>query len=125
MTVRGWSRELRWPPNVPTGTHITADLAIRFEQAFESTADTWLRLQTAYDLAQARKPACDISASNARSVPRFCRTRLTCSSVQHLCAILLMDTPVHSRGFRYDRTSVPTADGLCNHAIHCRVRRSL
>lgn len=39
---------------------ITADLAIRFEQAFGSTADTWLRLQNAYDLAQARKSACDI-----------------------------------------------------------------
>ena len=39
---------------------ITADLAIRFEQAFGSTADTWLRLQNAYDLAQARKTACEI-----------------------------------------------------------------
>ena len=39
---------------------ITADLAIRFEQAFGSTADTWLRLQNTYDLAQARKTACDI-----------------------------------------------------------------
>ncbi|MCY4619407.1 MAG: HigA family addiction module antitoxin [Chloroflexi bacterium] len=39
---------------------ITADLAIRFEQAFGSTADTWLRLQNTYDLAKARKTACDI-----------------------------------------------------------------
>ena len=39
---------------------ITADLAIRFEQAFGSTADTWLRLQNAYDLAQARKTGCEI-----------------------------------------------------------------
>ena len=39
---------------------ITADLAVRFEQAFGSTADTWLRLQNAYDLAKARKPACEI-----------------------------------------------------------------
>ncbi len=42
-------------------TPITADLAIRFEQAFGSTADTWLRLQNAYDLAQARKAGCKIS----------------------------------------------------------------
>ena len=39
---------------------ITADLAIRFEQAFGSTANTWLRLQNTYDLAQARKTACEI-----------------------------------------------------------------
>ena len=39
---------------------ITADLAIRFEMAFGSTAETWLRLQNAYDLAQARKSACNI-----------------------------------------------------------------
>lgn len=39
---------------------ITADLAVRFEQAFGSTADTWLRLQNAYDLAQARQTGCEI-----------------------------------------------------------------
>ena len=39
---------------------INADLAIRFEQAFGSTADTWLRLQNAYDLAQVRKTGCGI-----------------------------------------------------------------
>ena len=39
---------------------ITADLAIRFERAFGSTADTWLRLQAAYDLAQARKFSCKV-----------------------------------------------------------------
>ena len=39
---------------------ITADMAIRFEMAFGSTADAWLRMQAAYDLAQARKTACDI-----------------------------------------------------------------
>ena len=39
---------------------ITADMAIRFEMAFGSTADFWLRLQSAYDLAQARKSGCDI-----------------------------------------------------------------
>ncbi len=39
---------------------ITADLAVRFGQAFDGTADIWLRLKNAYDLAQARKSACDI-----------------------------------------------------------------
>ncbi len=39
---------------------ITADIAIRFEMAFGSTADFWLRLQAAHDLAQARKTACEI-----------------------------------------------------------------
>ena len=36
---------------------ITADMAIRFEQAFGSTADAWLRMQAAHDLAQARTNA--------------------------------------------------------------------
>ena len=39
---------------------ITADMAIRFEMAFGSTADHWLRMQAAHDLAQARKIACNI-----------------------------------------------------------------
>jgi addiction module HigA family antidote len=34
---------------------ISADMAIRFEKAGWSNADHWLRLQTAYDLAQARQ----------------------------------------------------------------------
>ncbi len=37
-----------------------ADLAVRFEIAFGSTADTWLVLQNAYDLAQVRKAGCEI-----------------------------------------------------------------
>ena len=36
---------------------ITADMAVRFEQAFGSTADAWLRMQAAHDLAQARECA--------------------------------------------------------------------
>ena len=34
---------------------ITADMAIRFEQAFGSTADAWLRMQAAHDLDKARQ----------------------------------------------------------------------
>ena len=34
---------------------ISPDMAIRLEKAGWSTADHWLRLQTAYELAQARK----------------------------------------------------------------------
>jgi len=34
---------------------ISPEMAIRLEKAFGSTADAWLRLQAAYDLAQARK----------------------------------------------------------------------
>lgn len=34
---------------------LSADMAIRFEKAFGVKADTLLRMQTAYDLAQARK----------------------------------------------------------------------
>ena len=33
---------------------ISPDMAIRLEKAFGSSADVWLRMQAAYDLAQAR-----------------------------------------------------------------------
>jgi addiction module HigA family antidote len=33
---------------------ISPDMAIRLEKAFGSSADIWLRMQSAYDLAQAR-----------------------------------------------------------------------
>ena len=36
---------------------VSPEMAIRLEKAGWSTADAWLRLQTAYDLAQARKGA--------------------------------------------------------------------
>lgn len=34
---------------------ISPEMAIRLEKAFGSTADTWLGMQAAYDLAQARQ----------------------------------------------------------------------
>jgi addiction module HigA family antidote len=34
---------------------ISADMAIRLDKAFGGDAETWLRLQVAYDLAQARQ----------------------------------------------------------------------
>jgi len=44
--------------NVIAGrSSITPEMAIRFEKAFGSTADTWLRMQVNYDLAQVRKHA--------------------------------------------------------------------
>lgn len=39
---------------------ISPDMAIRLEKAGWSNADHWLRLQTAYDLAQARQHQRDI-----------------------------------------------------------------
>ncbi len=39
---------------------ISPVMAIRLETAFGSTADTWLRMQAAHDLAQARKREKDI-----------------------------------------------------------------
>lgn len=39
---------------------LSADMAIRFEKAFGVRADTLLRMQTAYELAQARKHEGDI-----------------------------------------------------------------
>src|ERR1700683_1008171 len=34
---------------------VTPEMALRFEKAFGASADMWLRMQAAYDLAQARK----------------------------------------------------------------------
>src|SRR5579863_7398303 len=44
--------------NGPAG--ISPEMAIRLEKAGWSNADHWMRLQTAYDLAQARKHERDI-----------------------------------------------------------------
>lgn len=41
--------------NVISGkSAITAEMAVRLEQGIGSTADTWVRMQAAYDLAQVR-----------------------------------------------------------------------
>lgn len=42
---------------------ISAEMAIRLDKAFGGGADTWFRLQAAYDLAQAMKRADDIRVS--------------------------------------------------------------
>ena len=39
---------------------VTPEMAIRFEKAFGSTADTWLRMQANHDLAQARRQASEM-----------------------------------------------------------------
>ncbi len=42
--------------NVIAGrSSVTPEMAIRFEKAFGSTADTWLRMQMNYDLAELRR----------------------------------------------------------------------
>jgi addiction module HigA family antidote len=47
--------------NIVTGkSGISAEMAIRLTKAFGSTEDTWLAMQMAYDLAQARKTASKI-----------------------------------------------------------------
>jgi antitoxin HigA-1 len=46
---------------------LTADMAIRFEKAFGVRAETLLRMQTTYDLAQARANEGDITVG--RLVP--------------------------------------------------------
>lgn len=47
--------------NVLTGKcAITPDMAVRLEQGIGGTAEGWLRLQAAYDLAQVRQRAADI-----------------------------------------------------------------
>ena len=39
---------------------LSPEMAIRLDKAFGGTADAWLALQTAYDLAQARRSAKNI-----------------------------------------------------------------
>jgi addiction module HigA family antidote len=42
--------------NVTQGrSAVSPQMALRFEQAFGGSADMWLRMQAAYDLAQARR----------------------------------------------------------------------
>ncbi|MGA8573487.1 MAG: HigA family addiction module antitoxin [Desulfobaccales bacterium] len=47
--------------NVVAGrSSVTPEMAIRFEKAFGGTADTWLKMQANYDLAQMRQRASGI-----------------------------------------------------------------
>lgn len=41
-------------------SRVTPEMAVRFEKAFGSTADTWLRMQMNYDLAQIGQRASSI-----------------------------------------------------------------
>ena len=47
---------------------ITPEMAVRLEKAFGGSADTWLRMQANYDLAQVRRHESDIAVR--RLVPR-------------------------------------------------------
>lgn len=54
--------------NVLNGhTALSADMAIRFEKAFGLRAETLLRMQTRYDLAQARVHERDIKVAPLRT----------------------------------------------------------
>ena len=46
---------------------ISPEMAIRLEKAFGSSADMWLRLQTSFELAQARKRESEIVVARYRS----------------------------------------------------------
>jgi addiction module HigA family antidote len=53
--------------NVVNGkSGISPEMAIRLSKAFGSTAETWLRMQLAYDLAQARKDESKIRVRRQR-----------------------------------------------------------
>ncbi|RKY39931.1 MAG: addiction module antidote protein, HigA family [Candidatus Makaraimicrobium thalassicum] len=55
--------------NVIAGrSNVTPEMAVRFEKAFGSTADTWLRMQINYDLTQIRKRDAEITV--VRLVPK-------------------------------------------------------
>lgn len=42
---------------------VSPEMALRLDMAFGGGADTWLRLQTAYDLAPAREKVAQINVS--------------------------------------------------------------
>ena len=45
---------------------LSAEMAIRLEKAFGSTADAWVRMQAAHDLARARRAARSINVRRYR-----------------------------------------------------------
>lgn len=45
---------------------VTPEMAVRFEKAFGGSADMWLRMQSAYDLAQVRQRANHIVVERLR-----------------------------------------------------------
>jgi plasmid maintenance system antidote protein VapI len=58
----------RWSQCLVNGkSGISAEMAIRLDKAFGGGAETWLRLQAAHDLAQARRQAREIDVER---VPR-------------------------------------------------------
>ena len=62
MSITGTARHLgvsrKHLSNIVNGNAgISAEMAIRLEKAFGSTAECWCRIQLAYDIAQAKKKA--------------------------------------------------------------------
>lgn len=54
--------------NVISGrSGVTAEMAVRLEKALGSTADTWLRMQMNYELAQARERASSIKVKRIKA----------------------------------------------------------
>ncbi len=48
---------------------VSPEMAIRLEKAFGSTAETWLRMQLAYDLWHAEQSAGDLNVTRFRAPP--------------------------------------------------------
>jgi addiction module HigA family antidote len=55
---------------------VSPEMAIRLSKAFGSRAETWLRLQMAYDLAQAQRSAAEIKVKRFRPTDRGPHDRL-------------------------------------------------
>jgi addiction module HigA family antidote len=54
--------------NVISGrSGVTAEMAVRLEKALGSTADTWLRMQMNYELAQIRERAASIKVKRIKA----------------------------------------------------------
>jgi addiction module HigA family antidote len=50
---------------------VTPEMALRLEKALGSTADTWLRMQMNYDLAQIRTKASSLKVKRLVEIPSF------------------------------------------------------
>ncbi len=55
---------------------ISAEMALRLDKAFGGGAESWLQLQMAYDLAQARKQIHTIRVRSVAAIRRECQPRL-------------------------------------------------
>src|SRR3546814_9580852 len=66
MRISDWSSDV-----CSSDLGISPEMAVRLEKAFGSSAELWVRLQSAYDLAQVRKRRSEEHTSELQSLMRI------------------------------------------------------